>query len=461
MSSSRRRTRIPGGCLASLWVVLCISCSSGNRTVVDGVLAFDEEVALVRGEKVDRAKRSFRVDADATFVAIVNEDDTSVIVTMSHAGTKSAAAGSIQVDSVMEGEGFEVAVLDAPRGSELTLSLEGTQGFDRPGKVRVRVLRYDAEVSTVARVAARISALRAWSAATESRISGDDLRNSAMRDIDRALAHFESSEGDTSMAAWGRMVRSRLNYRQLTDLNGSLLDAERAERGFTEIGAKRNAGRARFQQAYALVEIAHDKAAKDPGPEEAAERARQILIDLGNEPAMSALERARAMNLRGVLAFHVYDLAESRARLLEAIPAYEAIGNHSERLRTLGNIGAIAVEQGDYRGATRYYDQVIAELYRFESALTHAKDAPAPFLIMHGTADPTVSFSEGMNFYNALRYNNKSAVMLAYPGEGHGLRGMANRKDLTIRYFEFFDHYLKGAPAPKWMTEGVPFLKKK
>jgi dipeptidyl aminopeptidase/acylaminoacyl peptidase len=101
------------------------------------------------------------------------------------------------------------------------------------------------------------------------------------------------------------------------------------------------------------------------------------------------------------------------------------------------------------------------ELYHFESALTHAKDAVAPFLIMHGTADPTVDFSEGMNFYNALRYNNKSAVMLAYPNEGHGLRGMANRKDLTIRFFEFFNHYLKGAPAPKWMTEGVPFLKKK
>ncbi len=101
------------------------------------------------------------------------------------------------------------------------------------------------------------------------------------------------------------------------------------------------------------------------------------------------------------------------------------------------------------------------ELYRFESALTHAKDAPSPFLIMHGTADPTVSFTEGMNFYNALRYNGKRAVMLAYPGEGHGLRGMANRKDLTVRYFEFFDHYLKGAPAPKWMTDGVPFLNKK
>lgn len=100
------------------------------------------------------------------------------------------------------------------------------------------------------------------------------------------------------------------------------------------------------------------------------------------------------------------------------------------------------------------------ERYRFESALTHAPNAKAPFLIMHGTADPTVSFTEGMNFYNALRYNGKNAVMLAYPGEGHGLSGLANRKDLTIRYFQFFDHYLRGAPAPKWLTEGVPYIAK-
>ena len=38
------------------------------------------------------------------------------------------------------------------------------------------------------------------------------------------------------------------------------------------------------------------------------------------------------------------------------------------------------------------------EVYRFESAITHVKDAVAPFLIMHGTADPTVSFSEGHEF---------------------------------------------------------------
>ncbi len=100
------------------------------------------------------------------------------------------------------------------------------------------------------------------------------------------------------------------------------------------------------------------------------------------------------------------------------------------------------------------------ELYHFESALTHVREVTAPFLIMHGTADPTVSFSEGMNFYNALRYNGKNAIMLAYPGEGHGLRGLANRKDLTTRYFQFFDHYLRNAPAPEWMKTGVPYLAK-
>jgi dipeptidyl aminopeptidase/acylaminoacyl peptidase len=89
------------------------------------------------------------------------------------------------------------------------------------------------------------------------------------------------------------------------------------------------------------------------------------------------------------------------------------------------------------------------------------KDAVPPFLIMHGTADPTVSFSEGHNFYNALRYYKKRAVLLAYPDEGHGLRGLANRRDLTVRFCEYFNHFLKGAPAPKWWTEGVPFAEKR
>ena len=33
---------------------------------------------------------------------------------------------------------------------------------------------------------------------------------------------------------------------------------------------------------------------------------------------------------------------------------------------------------------------------------------------------------------------------------------MPNKKDFQKRMAQFFDHYLKGAPMPKWMAEGVP-----
>ena len=54
------------------------------------------------------------------------------------------------------------------------------------------------------------------------------------------------------------------------------------------------------------------------------------------------------------------------------------------------------------------------DVYMFESALTHVPEITAPFLIMHGTADPTVAFQNGLGFYNALRYNGKNAILLAY-----------------------------------------------
>jgi hypothetical protein len=31
---------------------------------------------------------------------------------------------------------------------------------------------------------------------------------------------------------------------------------------------------------------------------------------------------------------------------------------------------------------------------------------------------------------------------------------------LALRLQQFFDHYLKGAPVPVWMKDGVPAIKK-
>jgi hypothetical protein len=51
-------------------------------------------------------------------------------------------------------------------------------------------------------------------------------------------------------------------------------------------------------------------------------------------------------------------------------------------------------------------------------------------------------------------------ILLSYPGEGHHLGRKENQIDFQVRMKQYFDHYLKGTPAPKWMTDGVPHLQK-
>jgi hypothetical protein len=54
-----------------------------------------------------------------------------------------------------------------------------------------------------------------------------------------------------------------------------------------------------------------------------------------------------------------------------------------------------------------------------------------------------------------MRRLNKPSWLLVYNEEAHNLRKMKNRRDLSVRMMQFFDHYLKDAPAPLWMTEGL------
>ena len=50
--------------------------------------------------------------------------------------------------------------------------------------------------------------------------------------------------------------------------------------------------------------------------------------------------------------------------------------------------------------------------------------------------------------------------MLVYNGEDHGLRVKKNQIDYHRRIHAWFDHYLKGAPAQPWITQGVSALKR-
>lgn len=113
---------------------------------------------------------------------------------------------------------------------------------------------------------------------------------------------------------------------------------------------------------------------------------------------------------------------------------------------------------GQGRFGTNPFDD--PELYEHESAVFSARSMNTPLMLLHGTDDGSVEWLQAVEFYNALRFNDKPVILLSYPGEGHGLRKFENQKDFQVRMREFFDHHLKGAPAPEWMTRGRSFLEK-
>ena len=78
--------------------------------------------------------------------------------------------------------------------------------------------------------------------------------------------------------------------------------------------------------------------------------------------------------------------------------------------------------------------------------------------MLHNDKDGAVDFTQGVEYYNALRRLQKPVVMLEYPGETHGLARRPNGKDFMTRVQEFFDAYLKGKPMPAWYRDGVPWL---
>lgn len=100
------------------------------------------------------------------------------------------------------------------------------------------------------------------------------------------------------------------------------------------------------------------------------------------------------------------------------------------------------------------------ETYQRENPMYHVPDIETPFMILHGTDDGAVDWMQGLKFYNAARRLDKEVVLLSYPGEGHHLSREANQKDFQVRMMQWFDHYVKGEPAPDWIKEGIPYLEK-
>lgn len=97
------------------------------------------------------------------------------------------------------------------------------------------------------------------------------------------------------------------------------------------------------------------------------------------------------------------------------------------------------------------------DLYVTNSPIFKANKVTTPLLMMNNKKDGIVNFSQGVEFFTALRRLGKKVWMLQYDGGDHSLIPESKEAmDYNLRITQFFDHYLKDAFAPRWMLDGVP-----
>lgn len=116
------------------------------------------------------------------------------------------------------------------------------------------------------------------------------------------------------------------------------------------------------------------------------------------------------------------------------------------------------IETGQQRMEVPLYED--PQAYVRNSAVFNVHTMTTPLLVMFGESDGVVHYHQGVELYNIARRAGKQVVMITYPGEDHGLRKRANTIDYHRRSMAWFDHYLKGEPAERWITEGRTFLEK-
>jgi len=99
--------------------------------------------------------------------------------------------------------------------------------------------------------------------------------------------------------------------------------------------------------------------------------------------------------------------------------------------------------------------------YIENSPIFYVDRITTPLLLRHNDGDGAVPWYQGIELFTAMRRLDKPVWMLNYNGAPHNERESSpNRKDLSIRMMQFFDYYLKDAPPPAWLINGIPATQK-
>ncbi|WP_026955320.1 S9 family peptidase [Algoriphagus vanfongensis] len=143
----------------------------------------------------------------------------------------------------------------------------------------------------------------------------------------------------------------------------------------------------------------------------------------------------------------MFKAAAAGAPLTNMISMYDLIYWNSGG----GNMSIFEASQGRFTGGPwENWDS-----YERNSPVYHVKNVNTPLLMLHNDKDGAVDFTQGIEYYSALRRLKKPVVLVQYKGENHGLSKLENRKDYSVRMMEFFNHHLKGEAAPDWLDKGI------
>ena len=130
------------------------------------------------------------------------------------------------------------------------------------------------------------------------------------------------------------------------------------------------------------------------------------------------------------------------AAVVTGAPPTNLISFYNTLYRSSGTIQHGITEVGQVRMGTTPFEDF--DLYLSQSPIHHTEKITTPFMILHGTADGSVDYGQGLEYYAMARRMGKEVILLSYPDQGHHLSTKENRIDFQIRMMQYFDHYLKG-----------------
>ena len=148
---------------------------------------------------------------------------------------------------------------------------------------------------------------------------------------------------------------------------------------------------------------------------------------------------------------------ETFAAAVAGAPITDLVSNYGNHHWSSGIAETDHIETGQQRMQVPLYEDLQAYIRNSAVYKAHTDDDAAAHRSRRQRRHGALASGRGAVQHRAAR-RAATSCMLQYGGEDHGLRKRANQIDYHHRIFEWFDHYLTGAPAASWITKGERYI---